>query len=133
MVKLPRSYRLDWAALRNDAITAWIEMKRRYRTFDQYDDTFLSLHKMIAAKELNAHTGLRCLFAVQFDDCLAYADLLDDFDWKITFGGRTDRGDWQDVEPIVLIPMRAFTILESISDPTKEPVNERSESSECRA
>lgn len=104
LVKLPIAYRLDWIALRDDAPVAWIEAKRRFKTLEQYGDTFLSLQKVLAARELNLVSNVRCLFVVQFDDCLAYADILKPPTRRIAVRGRTDRGDWQDVEPVVLIP-----------------------------
>lgn len=104
MVKLPRAYRLDWLALRDSTPVAWVEAKRRFRTLEQFGDTFLSLQKVMAARELNVVSGLRCLFVVQFDDCLAYADILNPSTRKIAHKGRKDRGDWQDIEPVIQIP-----------------------------
>lgn len=108
MRKLPRSYRLDWAASDDGKIRAWLEFKRRYRTFDQYPDTFLALGKVMAAREFVAATSMKCLFVVQFDDALAYADMVIN-GREIVFGGRTDRDDWEDIEPVVLVPMADFT------------------------
>jgi hypothetical protein len=101
IVKLPISYNLDYVAIRNKQIFAWLEIKRRHRTLDQYRCTFLSMQKVMTAHLLHSVTGLRCLFVVQFDDQLAFADMLTER--TVEFRGRTDRGDWQDQEAAVAI------------------------------
>lgn len=116
--KLPLAYKLDWMAMRDEVPCAWIEAKRRFRTLDQYPDTFLSLQKLMAARELHAVSDLRCLFVVQFNDCLAYADILTPPHRKIAFKGRTDRDDWQDQEPVVCIPTAQWKVLEKNEDKT---------------
>jgi hypothetical protein len=108
--KLKNVYRVDYAALRNNRVIAWIEIKRRHRTFDQYPDCYLSFEKAMFAQSLHLMSKLPCTMVVQFDDCLAFADMLVP-GRQIEFAGRFDRGDWQDVEPIVLVPMAEFRIL----------------------
>lgn len=110
-IKLPKQYRLDYALMCDELITAWLEIKRRNIEFDQYPNVYLSLSKVMAAREFHGATGLPCVFFVQFNDCLAHAQMYK-FGRQITFKGRTDRGDWQDLEPIVLIPMREWKIVE---------------------
>jgi len=106
VVKLPVAYHLDRAILRQKEVVAWTEIKRRKRTLRQHDSVFLSMQKVFAAHNYHRVTGKPCLFIVRFDDCLAYADMLPPR--LIEFRGRTDRGDWQDQEPVVMIPVDEF-------------------------
>ncbi len=108
--KLPIAYGLDFAALRGVEVKSLIEFKRRHRTFDQYDTTFLSAQKVMAAQRLAGATGLPTLFVVKFDDKFAYVNILSVI-WRFEFRGRTDRGDWQDEEPVAVIPMSDFVVL----------------------
>jgi hypothetical protein len=107
--KLPMHYKLDYMASKHDQLVAWLEVKRRHCNRDTYETIYLSLIKVMAAHSLHSITGKRCFFIVQFNDCLAYADILGER--TVSFGGRTDRGDWQDEEPLVLIPKSDFTII----------------------
>jgi hypothetical protein len=116
VVKLPRAYRLDYGALRDKRLLAWLELKRRYRNLTDHDRVFLSLQKVMAAQELNAVSSLPCFLIVQFDDGFFYANILNcgrdarilNGGRVIEFRGRTDRGDWQDQEAVIAIPLRDF-------------------------
>jgi len=107
VVKLPRSYRLDYAALRQKRVIGWLELKRRYRNFTDHDRVFLSLQKVLAARELHESTGLSCFFVIQFNDGFFYTDILLQRR-VIEFRGRVDRGDWQDQEAVIAIPLSDF-------------------------
>lgn len=113
LIKLPMQYRLDYMVMDDERLTAWVEIKRRFHTFDNYPNVFLSLAKVMAARELNAATGLPCRFFVQFNDCLAHADMCKP-GRALRFSGRFDREDWQDIEPLVLIPMDQWKIIEAV-------------------
>jgi len=109
VVKLPRAYNLDYAILRHKELVAWCEIKRRFRTLEQYPNTFLSMQKVFAAHNFHNVSEKPCFFIVGFDDHLAYADMLPKR--SIEFRGRTDRGDWQDVEPVATVPTADFKII----------------------
>jgi hypothetical protein len=104
--KLPIQYRVDWALIRGGAVAAWCECKRRHNNKGKYSSLMLSLSKVTHGLELARQTGLPFLVVVEWDDCLAY--------WKadrisgVRLGGRVDRGDWQDVEPVVDIGVELF-------------------------
>jgi hypothetical protein len=112
IVKLPRAYNLDFAAIRENRLAAWLEIKRRNRALRQFRCVFLSMQKVCAADELQSVTGRPSFFVVQFDDCLAYAHIVKQRD--IEFRGRTDRNDWQDQEPVVVIPPEQFTVIQEV-------------------
>jgi hypothetical protein len=108
--KLPIWYNLDFVAVRDHRVVAWVEFKRRKHKFGKFPDVFLSVGKLRSGLSLaSVSTKVPAIFVVQFDDCLAQAPFLGE--WPIGFGGRTDRDDWQDREPVALIPVEAFRVL----------------------
>lgn len=120
-VKLPISYRLDYAFhdSTNDAqIRFWAEVKRRHNNHDAYPTYMVSLAKWMAAAEMNRITGKRVLFGIKYDDGVYLLKVTEksllDMRPFLTYamGGRTDRGDAADIEPVVHIPMTYFEYLE---------------------
>jgi hypothetical protein len=111
--KLPQSYRIDYL-LEYHGIQgirrAWCECKARNVPFGTYEDYMLSLGKFAAGCELARSTGYPFLLLVHWTDCLTrYAIPTDPrIGYRIEMGGRTDRADWQDVEPVVMIPVDQF-------------------------
>lgn len=104
--KLPRQYRIDWALLRSGKIAAWCECKRRHNQRNKYPSLMLSLSKVAHGLDLERQTGLPFLLVIEWDDCLAY--LKAQGIGPLRFGGRSDRGDWQDQEPVVDFPVDEF-------------------------
>jgi hypothetical protein len=110
--KLPISYGLDYAATRGQHLLKfWLEIKRRNRTWHQYDDIFLSLQKVDAANRWHAASLCPAFFIVLLNDALVYTQIIQG--WPTGLRGRTDRGDWQDIEPVQMIPTKAFMELSS--------------------
>lgn len=105
--KLPIKYRVDYAAERSGTIVAWIEVKCRKYNMNDFDTFMLSLDKYLASVELGNTTNLPVTLVVRWKDKIGYADLLH-CTGVIKMGGRKDRGDPQDVEPAVYIPMDEF-------------------------
>jgi hypothetical protein len=115
VVKLPRAYRLDYGALRDKRLLAWLELKRRYRNLTDHDRVFLSLQKVTGARELNAVSALPCFLIIQFNDGFFYANILKG-GRVIEFRGRTDRGDWQDQEAVIAIPHGDFREIKVVAE-----------------
>jgi len=105
--KIPIKYRVDYAAERNGKIVAWIEVKCRTYNMNDFDTFMLSLDKYNASVELGKITNLPVTLVVRWKDKIGYADLLH-CRGVIKMGGRKDRGDPQDVEPAVYIPIEDF-------------------------
>jgi len=105
--KLPKAYRADYGVL--DAagyLTAFAELKCRTNDARRYGTYILSLHKWLSLLSLaTAAPGLKSLLCVRFTDCDMVYRVQDGDDVAIKWGGRADRGDWQDQEPVVHIPM----------------------------
>lgn len=107
--KLPVKYGVDFAAVRDGVIVAFVEVKCRSVSKDTYSSYILSLGKIMSACNLQAVTGIPVILAVRWVDATAWTNICQQF--KYVIGGRKDREDWQDIEPVASIPMAAFTEL----------------------
>ena len=108
-IKLKLAYQLDFALLRDGNVEVWLEVKRRQVQFDAYPDIILSLDKYMAGRNLIKHApGTKFWFVVLFNDGTFLCDLTGKYAEKVNIGGRTDRNDWQDREPVIHIPTRYF-------------------------
>lgn len=96
--KLPAKSSADWGLMRGDLLWGVVEVKVRRA---HYDAMMLSLAKVQALREY-AVSGLqaRVIFATPRG---VYAKRIgpEGIDGWIGLGGRTDRGDEQDTEPVV--------------------------------
>ena len=100
---------LDFELRRSAATAAWAEFKRRHVTRDTYPNIFLSLQKVFVARRMHSETGKPCFFVVQFDDCLAYANMLPVR--PIAWRGRADRNDPGDYEWVALVRQDEFKVI----------------------
>jgi hypothetical protein len=106
----PPAYRVDWFHTVNGKGVAFVEAKRRNRTFTQYPDVVLSAHKYADGVNLAEGTGLSFCLVVEFTDCIAIAFLEKSLKLPTSYGGRTSKTrDAGDIEPVVHIPMSCFT------------------------
>ena len=96
--KLPLSYKLDYAMYRENSLMGFCEIKRRkYRRLD-FETYIISLDKVIKANQLSDITNTKSILLVSWLDGMGWINLNEDFLCKR--GGRNDRNDWQDVEPV---------------------------------
>ena len=54
----------------------------------------------------NFNVGFKLI--VRWKDVVGYYTIKRDDYFSLGFNGRVDRGDWQDVEPVVYIPIKEF-------------------------
>lgn len=108
--KLPRKYLLDCAVLEHGRVVAFVELRVRSNPVDRYPTYMLALGKFLAADQLHRVTGLPVTFYVRWADAWGCMPL-HTVNGPVEFGGRTDRGDWQDIEPVVMIPLSKFIII----------------------
>lgn len=108
-VKLPISYGLDFALLRDGQVKAFAEVKRRKNNADKYPSIFVAMHKCLQAIQYKA-LGYPCYFVVKWNDKTGWVDLLNGQTFA-SIGGRVDRGDSADQEPMVHFPMSEVTFL----------------------
>ena len=113
LVKLPRSYRVDFAAVRDgsERVVSWVEYKRRRMQWGQYPTIVLSLSKLMAMQEYES-LGTPALFVVEDNDGdIRYyrVGVSGDYKGMLEIGGRTvQTRDPADVEPVVMIPIDRF-------------------------
>ena len=110
--KLPVRYHLDYMMKRADKAIAFCEIKTRNKPIKmlrEWGGFIIALNKWVAAKALFDAT------AVPF--VLIYRTLDGDYYYKVEdftqsegiyYRGRTDRNDWQDMEPCVMLSVDRF-------------------------
>ena len=86
--------------MRGDKIVSMVEFRRRHNLICKYPTIMLSLNKWKVANEYSERMNVPCLFVVKYDDVLVYIDLTEQPDY-FSVGGREDRNDHRDIEPVV--------------------------------
>ena len=120
--KMPVSYRLDFAAVRDGVIVGWIEVKRR-RIRREWGSVMLAVSKWREGCILSSSTGGGWAFVVEnsedgklwWCDC---SDMMEEEEsLRIEWGGRTKATrDAGDVEPVIHIPTRRFKQVDGFTD-----------------
>lgn len=108
--KLPIRYHLDYM-VEQPGKPAWVECKQRRVPWGTYPSYLLSLEKYLSGVKLaRASGGSFILLTGWSDGKVMYANLNCGLPcvYKLSMGGRTDRGDAQDREPVILIPNNHF-------------------------
>jgi hypothetical protein len=106
--KLPISYSADWVATRNNEIVAVLEYKKRTCEKDKFPTTFIFVDKWMNGQRLSDTMSVPFFLLIEWTDGLYWHQV---GSTPVTFkvSGRTDRGDPQDIQPAVHIPVTAFT------------------------
>ena len=113
---LKKLYPCDHALILGRDIIGLIEFKYRPDVFKYKNGVMLSLTKVSQIVSMSKVCGAPPLFCVESADDVYHAAPLD-VSFKATMGGRVDRGDASDVEPVCLIPLDHFKpIRETIYD-----------------
>lgn len=107
--KMPIRYGLDYAIVRSGVVCGFAEFKSRTNAHSHYQTYMLSLGKVMSARMLTFTTTLPCFLMVKWTDAIGYIDLKSDYELRV--GGRTDRSDWQDVEPVAHFSLSKFRML----------------------
>lgn len=110
--RCPRYYPCDWVLYRvakDNPVHSLLEAKVRSRRYPRY---MLSLSKASNIVHQAAFGGVGALLSVYWEDEreVGIVDLMS-CSREAGFSGRRDRGDWQDVEPVIYIPTSEFTII----------------------
>lgn len=111
--KLPITYGLDFAVHKLDrASRPWFFAEVKVRSFPmhKYQTSVVNLDKVMAAKELHDVTKLPCYLVVKWS-CGRLGTI--DFSalYRVGYGGRTDRGDWQDQGLVAHYDIEGFNLL----------------------
>ena len=115
MIALPTKSQVDYMGWSDEEcrVRAFFEMKRRKVPRFRYETLMLSLHKVLAMMDIERSTGIPVMLAVTWDDgtgLLRVANTQKPLDVQI--GGRRDRNDPQDVEPVVHFDVNKFIMIE---------------------
>ena len=105
--KLPRAYHVDWMLTKKGEAKAFAELKCRKNPRRQYPTLMLSLHKWMHGKAMAEEIGGSFIVLVKWEDGI-YWHKQGWCDVTYGVGGRKDRGDSQDIEPVVHIPTDYF-------------------------
>lgn len=97
--KLPLRYDLDYAIYQDGFLKAYLEIKCRNVPSTQYKTVILSAAKVAAAKHLSASAGTPAILVVRYSDTDKWIDISKETAFHSP-GGRSDRGDVQDQEPV---------------------------------
>jgi hypothetical protein len=128
--KLPLAYCVDWAlgSPRTRQTRAWVEAKDRstydWDFYERHGGVFLSAMKWATTRGLSRATGVPFMFLVKARDGSLWYHRPDDWshDGVQIDAGRTDRGDWQDVEPCILLRQARFARVEPMPVAPPAPV-----------
>ncbi len=106
--KLPISYRVDWIVYDNHgSLHGFIELKGRKVSRNRYPTLILSLAKFASGCDLARVTRSHFWVGAKWVDGLGFFRA-DGCDVEVKMGGRTDRGDSADIEPVVHLPIKEF-------------------------
>ena len=87
-LKLPLSYRLDFALIRRNKLVALAEIRVRNVKAETYPTIIFSVNKRAKANQLSEQTKVPSFFVVQYDDEIRYIDFAETPD-EFQVGGRT--------------------------------------------
>lgn len=105
--KMPVRYQIDWAMLRDGELKAFAELKIRNNEIGKYETFMISLGKWVFGNQLSVISGVPFFVVVKWSDGLFWHEA-GTAPVTITMGGRFDRNDSQDFEPVVHISTSAF-------------------------
>ena len=105
--KLKIAYHVDWLVMDKEKPKYVAEIKRRLNHSSKYPTLMLSLQKWMKGKEMAAEMNIKFVLIIKWDDGVFFYKAKKD-DVTYGFGGRYDRDDSQDQEPMVFIPVSKF-------------------------
>ena len=99
--KLLQRYQLDDAVTTPEgALLGWLEVKCRDVKADAYPDLLVALSKVVAARVLRQHSPWPAVLVVRYSDGVFWYELTHPA--SVRWGGRQDRGDAEDEEPMAV-------------------------------
>lgn len=102
----PAEYRIDFAVFSDKKLQGWVECKRRHVSRDHYPTLLISAAKLWKGSEFAQKSGYPFALVIGWTDLLGWLKV-EELEWPIVSGGRTDRHDQFDVEPCFEIPIHA--------------------------
>ena len=108
--KMKMAYGLDYMLLKGGNLHSFVEVKCRNNAQGDYPTYAISLMKFLQANRFTQSTVKPCYLIVKWTDKLGFLDMGESF-YQVGVGGRTDRNNPNDIEPIVFIPNNKFEII----------------------
>jgi hypothetical protein len=106
-IKMPIQYKLDYAITKKtNEVIAFCEVKKRTCSIFDYKTYIISLAKLQAGRQLASLTNTKSILIIGWNDVIGYVDF--NVEFKTIIGGRKDRNDWQDQEPMAEIDILKF-------------------------
>ena len=119
LCKLPKFYPMDFAGVAPDKkIKLWAEVKTRTyskESLDRMGGYMFALKRAMEYERLVEFTGIPFFLVLGLPDGVFYKKMFHEAHRRpldIKFGGRTDRGDSDDMEPMLLFPLSDFSKIE---------------------
>lgn len=106
-IPLPRFYPLDYGFLRDGRLRAWVEIKCKNCASTKSPFFILSASKWKTGLEYSERFGVPFILIFAFEDGIFYL-VIDDMKPPLKWNGRKDRGDSQDMEPVVYLKIDQF-------------------------
>lgn len=109
--KTPISFGIDYAVIRGGKISSFIELKCRTNPMQKYSTYMIAAIKYQKSMSIMRDSGLPVRLWVQWSDATGFCELSKPgYEWNI--GGRIDRNDAADIEPVIHIPIPEFKLVE---------------------
>ncbi len=112
---MPDRYPVDAALAQGKQLIAFVEIKARDHAYMAFATYILSLAKWASVQRLAEFGAAKTILVVKWTDDTRYC-VLPDYGLEVTMGGRDDRGDAQDMEPVAHIPIDQFRPLEGLRE-----------------
>jgi hypothetical protein len=106
--KLPSRYELDYALLRDGVLKCFVEVKCRGSAQATYPTAVVGFRKVCTGITLAEKAGVPFYLICRWTDVIGYTST---FNGEIRLGGRYDRGDDQDADLWMHIPVGQFVNL----------------------
>ena len=91
---------------------AVVEVKNRACKRHKYPTYMISVDKWMAGLSMQSYIKLPFILVVSWDDEIGYLNCYEHLnEINVNMGGRKDRNDAQDIEPVVHIPIYLFETL----------------------
>lgn len=105
--KLPRHHSADFVLLgKDDSIKGWVEIKTRNFVRGTFPTYMIAVQKIAELTTLAAVSGVPAVLVVALKDAILYHRISPPY--QLAMGGRKDRNDPLDQEPVFHIPFSSF-------------------------
>jgi len=120
LVKMPMKNKIDFLMKNKKGESrAFVEVKNRACKRHKYPTYMISLDKWVSGLNMGFYTNIPFILVVNWDDEIGFLDcrkVVKEKLAEVNMGGRADRGDAQDIEPVVHIPIYLFETLVKHND-----------------